>query len=50
MSHVTWQGFLDPFTILNDGPPPPADGGAPPVDFGTAEEASGVIKQVRHVH
>ena len=36
------EGFLDPFTILNDGPPPHTDA----VDFGTPSQASGLVKQV----
>lgn len=35
------EGFLDPFTILNDGPP---HTGA--VDFGTPSQASSLVKQV----
>jgi hypothetical protein len=41
------EGFLDPFTILNDGPPPAGtDGGGDAVNFGTPSEASGLVKQV----
>jgi len=43
------EGFLDPFTILDAGPPPPTchDGdGSAPVDFGTPAATADMIKQV----
>ena len=44
------EGFLDPFTILNDGPPTyngtSSANAAGVVDFGTPSEASGLVKQV----